>query len=175
MILHPWIMIPPIIWLSLTHMANDTYVFEYHKYIFCLVWFICVSNFIHVVKVHPFNLFHLQGQLCDGFPPCIYFYLSITQLIYMKISLKKKWFHSCGHISFIYVQLYSCDRFHTWIKRHSFGICHFDVYSRFVLSMLSNFNYLTTLISSFGCPLFFQLPFFCPLPLSTSFSFLPHW
>jgi hypothetical protein len=38
--------------------------------------------------------------------------------------------------------------------------------------MLSN---LTTLISSFSCPLFLQLPFFCPLPLSTSFSFLPHW
>ncbi len=168
-------MIPPTIWLSLIHMANNTYVFEYHKHIFCLVWFICISNFIHVVKVHPF-IFISPTRSIVWWVCSMHIILSFYNTINLYENfIKKKWFHSCGHISFIYVQLYSCDRFHAWIKLHSFGIYHFDVYSRFVSSMLSNFNYLTTLISSFGCPLFFQLPFFCPLPLSTSFSFLPHW
>ncbi len=171
MILHPWIMILATIWLSLIHMANNIYVFEYHKHIFCLVWFICVNNFIHVIKVHPFNLFHPQGQLCDGFPPCIYFYLSITQLIYMTISLKKvisfMWSHFIHLCTIVF--LWSVSRMDktSFIWHISFW-CLFEV----CFVMLSN---LTTLISSFSCPLFLQLPFFCPLPLSTSFSFLPHW
>ncbi len=124
------------------------------------------SKFIHSIY------FTYKVNWVMGFLHAYTFYNTIN--LYENF-IKKKWFHSCGHISFICVQLCSCDQFHAWIKLHSFGIYHFDVYSRFVSSMLSNFNYLTTLISSFGCPLFFQLPFFCPLPLSTSFSFLPHW
>ncbi len=91
----------------------------------------------------------------------------------MKISLKKVISFMWSH--FIHLcTVVSCDWFHVWIKLQSFGIYRFDVYLRFVSSMLSNFNYLTTLISSFGCALFFQLPFFFLFfQLPFSFSLFP--
>ncbi len=153
-------MIPPTIWLSLIHMANNTYVFEYHKHIFCLVWFICISNFIHVVKVHPF-IFISPTRSIVWWVCSMHIILSFYNTINLYENfIKKKWFHSCGYISFIYVQLYFCDQFHAWIKASFiwyisfwclFKVCFVDVVK---FQLFDNLDFFLRLPSLFPTSVF---------------------